>query len=100
MPGPVFDGPSQPTAAKKPVLPWRGDELQRDADIDARTRNLLQAIEAERRARLAGQQQPQVVEPPKTEVKEDRPSPLMAGLYVLAAIVVGFVVYFAAASKS
>jgi len=104
MPGPEpCEEPADATAVKKPaepLLPWRGGAQRRDADLDARTRDLLQAIEAERQARLAGQQSPQIAEPPKTEAKEEGPSPLLAGLCVLGAVVVGFVVYFAAASKS
>jgi S1-C subfamily serine protease len=98
--GPVFDEPAEPTAAKKPILPWRGEAQAKAADLDARTQRLLQAIEAERQARLAAEHSPQLAEPPKTETKDDAPSPLAAGLCVLAAIVVGFVIYFAAASKN
>lgn len=45
---------------------------------------------------LVGDRQQQAVEKPKAE----SPSPLLAGLCILAAILVGFVIYFAAASKS
>ena len=78
-----------------PVLPWRADAQRRDEDLNARTGALLQAIEAERQARLARESaSPAVAEPPKTETKKEEPSPLLAGLCVLGAVAVGFVVYF------
>jgi hypothetical protein len=99
MPGPEEYEPA--SAAKKPVLPWRGEAQQRDEELNARSRNLLQAIEAERRARLAAESTAGgVAEQPKAEPKKDEPSPLLAGLCALGAVVVGFVVYFAAASKN
>jgi hypothetical protein len=104
MPGPE---PCEPeiAAAKterpKTILPWRGKAQARDAELDARTRSLLDAIEAERQAKLARESAPPAVaKPPKTEAKKQEPSPLVAGLCILAAVVAGFIVYFAAASKN
>jgi thiol-disulfide isomerase/thioredoxin len=81
------------SAEKKPILPWRGAAQQRDEDLNARTGALLQAIEAERRARLVEQKTP-AVKPEKAETPNSEPSPLLAGLCVLAAVAVGFIVYF------
>jgi hypothetical protein len=100
LPGPIFDETTEPTAAKKPVLPWRGDAQARDADLDARTQRLLQAIEAERQARLAGRQSPQIAEPPKTEPPAAEPSPLLAVIIILASAAIGGAFYSLTRKKS
>ncbi len=83
----------------QPLLPWRGDAERRDDDLDARIRGLLAAQELERQERLAREAAgPSVVvePPPKVEaVANDEPSPLIAGLCILGAVVAGFVIYFA-----
>jgi thiol-disulfide isomerase/thioredoxin len=99
LPGPVFTEESSRKPGKS-VLPWRGKSETRDADCDRRIKELLAAQEAERQARLNAQRQPTNGESPKPEKKKDEPSPLLAGLCILAAVIVGFVVYFAAASKN
>jgi len=93
VPGPIFDEPAEPTAGKeraKPVLPWRGEAQQRDEELNARTRNLLEAIEAERRARLAAEATAGgVVEQPKPEPKKEEPSPLLAAIVILGSLTIG-----------
>jgi S1-C subfamily serine protease len=104
VPGPIPDEPiAENTSAKKSgsaVLPWRGKSQQRDEQLDVRTRDLLDTIEAERQARLAAEAATRATEQPKTEPKEAATSPLLAGLCILAAVAAGFVIYFAAASKN
>jgi hypothetical protein len=103
MPGP--EPAPEEASAKKPgttVLPWRGKAERRDADIAERQRQLLDALEADRQARLESQRQATPQERPATAPKHETESdmtPLAAGLCVLGGIVIGFVVYFAAASK-
>jgi len=93
MPGPIFDEPSETAAAKESsgaILPWRGEAQKRDADLDARTRDLLRAIEAERQARLAAEQQPpQARQPSSIPEKENDPSPLLAVIVIVGALTVG-----------
>lgn len=98
MPGPAEFEPA--SAEKKPMLPWRNEAQRRDDNLDARTRDLLQAIEAEHQARLAREAAAsKSVEKPKVEAKPEELSPLLAGLCVLGAIAVGMVVYFTAAKS-
>jgi S1-C subfamily serine protease len=83
-----------------PVLPWREGAQRRDEELNARTNALLNAIRAERQARLARESVPPVaVEQPKAETEKDTPSPLLAGLCVLGAVAAGFVIYFATAKN-
>jgi thiol-disulfide isomerase/thioredoxin len=102
MPGPETSEVEAAARTEKPkaVLPWRGQAQSRDAELDARTRRILDAIEADRRDRLEREPAGRAVEPPKVKPKDDEPSPLLAGLCVLAAVVVGFVVYFAAQKQT
>jgi hypothetical protein len=103
LPGP--EPAAEEASAKKPgtnVLPWRGKAEQRDADIAERQRQLLDALEADRRERLQAERQATVQERPAAAPQNETGSdmaPLGAGLCVLGGIVVGVVVYFAAASK-
>ncbi len=100
LPGPIFDEPAAGTAAKKrdgTVLPWRGKAQQRDEELDARTRNLLEAIEAERRARLAADRSQSMPlaepKPLKPENNDNEASPLVAALVIAAALAAGAVFY-------
>jgi S1-C subfamily serine protease len=103
----VFSGPNAkptgpsagamvPVPKADPMLPWREGSQQRDADLEARLRDLLQAQENERQARL---NQPPVVQLGPPVVAEPLPpaaiDPGIAGLSILGAIAIGFVVYFA-----
>jgi S1-C subfamily serine protease len=98
MPGPIFDEPATEAVAKKhdgAVLPWRGEAQQRDEELDARTRSLLAAIEAERRARLAAErsQPPPAAEPPSPAADKNETSPIVAALVIVAALAAGAVFY-------
>lgn len=81
----------------KPILGWRDGAQKRDNDLERRQRALLQALEAERRARLASPPEVFVARPPATQeaAPDAEPSPLLAGLGIVAGVVVGFVIYFA-----
>ena len=80
----------------KPMLPWRGNAEKRDADLDARTRRPARCD----RSGAPGQARRPAADAVHVEAAErptrcdDRPSPLLAGLCVLAAILAGFVIYF------
>ncbi len=106
MPGPIFDEPTAEAVAKKhdgAVLPWRGEAQQRDEELDARTRGLLAAIDAERRARLAAerpQQTPPAVEPPSPAAEKSETSPIVAALVIVAALTAGAVFYRATAHRN
>ena len=63
---------------------------------DPEVRQALGNIDAKIGALVERRQQQQPAEKPKPE----EPSPLLAGLCILAAVVVGFVIYFAGSSKS
>ena len=100
LPGPIFDQPAAEAAAKQrdaAVLPWRGKAQQRDEELDARTRNLLEAIEAERRARAAAERsQPMPSaesKPLKPENNDNETSPIVAALVIVAALAAGAVFY-------
>jgi thioredoxin 1 len=100
LPGPIADEPpAENTGAKQrdgAVLPWRGKAQQRDEELDARSRNLLEAIEAERRARLAAERSqppPAQSQPCKPESNDSGASPLVAALVIAAALAAGAVFY-------
>ncbi len=82
-------------AGKTPLLPWRGDTQKRDDSQDARIEALIQLQERER---ASGAARVEVGIAPKAErgPAEDEPSPLVAGLCILGAVVAGFAVYFGA----
>jgi hypothetical protein len=104
MPGP--ESAPEEASAKKPgtnVLPWRGKAEQRDADIAERQRQLLDALEADRQARLESQRQATTQERPATASRDETGSdmtPLGAGLCVLGGIAIGFVIYFSAQKQA
>jgi hypothetical protein len=88
---------------KNPLLPWRGGAEARDNSLDARTKALLDALEAEKRAREAGDQQkpqpqvpPPVVElPPVVEAPVvDEPKAGIVIACVVGALLVGVVVFY------
>ncbi|MFZ1935679.1 MAG: trypsin-like peptidase domain-containing protein [Thermoguttaceae bacterium] len=100
LPGPILDEPpAENTGAKKrdgAVLPWRGKAQQRDEELDARSRNLLDAIEAERRARLAAERSqppPAHLQPLTPESNDNAASPLVTGLVIAVALAVGGIFY-------
>jgi len=95
-------GQSQPGA----LLPWRGGAEKRDADLDARVKALLEALEAERANRQAAEAQKPPVDlpvppPPTPPVETEKPQtyPVVVGLVILLSVVAGFVVYFALPKK-
>lgn len=101
-------GPATATAngQKTPLLPWRGGAEARDNTLDARLQALLAAQEAERIARIQGdQQKPQeplppqqpIVESPKEPVIEPpapEPKPWIVFLLIAGALAVGVYVYY------
>lgn len=90
-------------AARKPVLPWRGGAQQRDSDLQSQVDALIKALELERQVRLAREATPPATVPlvPKGEMPAaEEFSPVIAGLSIVASMVGGFVIYFAATSKS
>jgi len=100
LPGPIFDEPAAEAAAKQrdgAVLPWRGKAQQRDEELDARTRNLLEAIEAERRARSAADRSqpvpPAESKPLKPASENNEASPLVAALVIVVALAIGGIFY-------
>jgi S1-C subfamily serine protease len=79
-----------------PILGWRDGAQKKDSDLERRQRELLQALEAERQARLATPPQVSAQPPVKSEAAPDaEPSPLLVGLGIVAGAVAGFVIYFA-----
>jgi thioredoxin 1 len=106
MPGPEPYELYVPTARDKkkdkpPVLPWRADE---EAVNRAQAEQIDKLIELER-LRAANSAKPardvsvNVQAPEKNAEKKDDASPLIAGICILGAIVLGFVLYFALPKK-
>ena len=94
MPGPIFDLSVDTANAKKPekeIIHWRRDAHGRDDELNARTDALLQAIEAERQARLAAEHQPpaKIESPTKLDAKQDEASPAIAAMVILGAFAIG-----------
>jgi S1-C subfamily serine protease len=99
LPGPDFSDTNARSPGKK-ALPWRGKAEGRDQSQEQRIDSLLQAIQAERQARLDNQQQPALpplppANGPVVVETKDRASPLLAGLCCIAAVVAGGVIFFA-----
>lgn len=93
----------QAGVSKTPVLPWRGDAQKRDDSQQVAIDRLieLERMKQERLDREAAQPVP-VEQPrlqPEVKPEADEPSPLIAGLCVLGAVVVGFVIYFGASKN-
>ncbi len=90
-----------PTGQSKPgaLLPWRGGAEKRDADLDARVKALLEALEAERANRQAAEAQKPPVELPvpppiPTPAVDDGPKPLVVVLLIVGAVCIGVVVFY------
>ncbi len=101
LPGPELDEPVAPAAKEKtnPILPWRGNTQNRDDRQDARIDALIRLNEQKARDGASPQGKADVsVSIGKQEVKKEA-SPLVAGLCILAAVAVGFVIYFAMPKK-
>jgi len=80
-----------------PVLPWRGEAERRDNDQRLAIDRL---IELERLRQTDRDARPPVIETPPVVVPENASptkaaSPLLAGLFALGGVALGFVVYFA-----
>jgi hypothetical protein len=113
LPGPEPD--VKPLAPLVPVPPMRTDAARQESarqifgrkpiplppqvivQSDPEVRQALGNIDAKIGA-LVGERREQ--QQPVDKPKPEEPSPLLAGLCILAAVVVGFVIYFAGSSKS
>lgn len=107
MPGPVVSsGPTvetqttvevQASAERPRVLPYRGGEDRRNAETAARLAEISRILAEQQRQATAAQTQPPADAQGAPEMKAA--SPLAAGLCALGAVLLGFVVYFAAVKQ-
>lgn len=91
---------------QKPILNWREGAQGKDNELEQRQKELLQALDAERQARLAGQNQQQqpptvIVNPPAVPAADARPAdealtPLGVILCLIGAGAAGIVLFYVA----
>jgi len=100
QPGPVPYEPSR-NIDRTPALPWRADSQQRDQTLERQINGLIElerlriAREAQRPAESIEAVKPRPVAKPNAE----QASPIVAGICILGAIALGFVLFFAAPKK-
>jgi hypothetical protein len=84
----------QTSLGKKPVLPWRGGAEARDRSQAEQIDKLieLERLRAERQGQQDAARSPSP-EPPAPS-PDAEPSPLLAGLCILAGVALGVIVYF------
>ena len=101
-PGQACAVPARAEPPKKHLLPYRADEDKRLAETDARLDKISSLLLAMQQANLARQTEPSPPADSSQQVEAARgkeASPLLAGLCILGSVVVGTVIYFAAAKK-
>ena len=80
-------------SGKKPVLPWRGDELKRDAALEAKIRAQQAEIDGLVELERARQNTPPAIAErqngAETKPQADAPSPLLAAIVIVGSLAVG-----------